>query len=111
MRNHTKIYFNALGYDETSFVWSELSNKKAADIHHIDCKGMGGDPNGSKDRIEELQALTREEHEYYGDKTHYKAFLYKKHMAFLNKMGVSFDVDYIFNKIAKFESLTELKVS
>ena len=35
---HTQVYFEALGYDkedETLFVPSELSNKKAIDIHHI----------------------------------------------------------------------------
>jgi len=47
------------------------------DIHHIDCKGMGG--SKQKDYIENLQALCRECHLKYGDKKQYKEFLLTKH--------------------------------
>ena len=105
MKKHTQIYFNSLGYDTTDFIPSEISGGRAVDIHHIDCKGMGGDPTGSKDRIEELQALTREEHIKYGDKTQYMGFLYKKHKDFLTERGVPFDKEYINNKILRYEAI------
>jgi hypothetical protein len=103
MKKHTKIYMNALGYDETDFIPSEISGDKAVDIHHIDCRGMGGDPTSSKDRIEELQAVTREEHLKYGDKKKFMSFLYKKHYVFLVSNGVKFNRQYLINKIAYYE--------
>jgi len=99
MKNHTKIYLKALGYDETDFIPSELSGKKAIDIHHIDCKGMGGNPSKDKDRIENLQAVTREEHLKYGDKQEHLYYLYTKHYEFLINNGVRFDLRYLLDKI------------
>jgi len=99
MKKHTKIYYQALGYDQSDFVASELSGKPANDIHHIDCKGMGGNPKGDKDRIENLQAVTREEHLKYGDKKKYLKFLYSKHFQFLESNGVKFDSKYLIDKI------------
>jgi hypothetical protein len=46
---------------EGDYVYSEISGLPCTDIHHIDNKGMGGSNN--KDYIENLIALTREEHE------------------------------------------------
>lgn len=83
MKNHTKIYLDFFGYDKTDFIPSELSGAKAVDIHHIDCKGMGGDPNGEKDNIFNLMALTREEHELYGDKKEFMMFLRTSHLNFM----------------------------
>jgi hypothetical protein len=99
MKKHTKIYMDALGYDETDYIPSEISGDKAVDIHHIDCRGMGGDPKGSKNRIEELQAVTREEHLKYGDKKEFMFFLYRKHYLFLASNGVKFDRKYLIDKI------------
>lgn len=96
-----------MGLCSTDFVCSELSGRKAQDIHHIECKGMGGNPNGDKDRIENLQALTREEHLYYGDKSQYMAFLFQKHYDFLESNGVKFDRKYLENKIQQY-SLSEI---
>lgn len=103
MKKHTKIYLNALGYDLCDFIPSEISGGKAVDIHHIDCKGMGGDPRGSKDRIEELQALTRDEHIMYGDKAEWMYFLYSKHYEFLINNGVKFDKQYLIDKIKMYD--------
>lgn len=93
---------DALGYDLCDFVPCEISGKKANDIHHIDCRGMGGSKN--QDRIEELQAITRELHEFYGDKKQHKAFLYKKHYEFLESHGVKFDKRYLMDKIKKYDN-------
>jgi hypothetical protein len=104
MKKHTKIYMDALGYDETDYIPSEISGDKAVDIHHIDCRGMGGDPKGSKNRIEELQAVTREEHLKYGDKKEFMFFLYEKHYLFLASNGVKFDRQYLIDKITYYEN-------
>ena len=101
MQKHTKIYLEAFGFEQTDFIPSEISGKKANDIHHIDCKGMGGDPSGSKDRIEELIAVTREEHEQYGDKKDEMYFLYTVHLTRMELKGVKFDRHYMNDKIDK----------
>jgi hypothetical protein len=103
MKKHTKIYMDALGYDETDYIPSEISGDKAVDIHHIDCRGMGGDPKFSKNRIEELQAVTREEHLDYGDKREWMHFLYSIHYDFLITNGVKFDKQYLINKISTYD--------
>lgn len=99
LKGYKKIYANAFGYCEQDFVPSELSGKRAVDIHHIECKGSGGDPLGNKDRIENLIAVTREEHLKYGDKKQYMLFLFKSHRSFLISLGVTFDQDYLDSKI------------
>ena len=40
----------------------ENCSKQAVDIHHIDARGLGGDPRGSKNQIENLIALCRSCH-------------------------------------------------
>lgn len=103
MKKYKQIYLDALGYDETDFIPSEISGEKAIDIHHIDCKGMGGNPSGDKDRIENLQAVTREEHLKYGDKKEYMKFLYSKHFTFLSDSGAKFDGKWLIDKINSYD--------
>ena len=81
MKKHTKIYMDFFGYSESDFIPSELSGQRAVDIHHIERRGMGG--SKSKDDINNLMALTREEHIKYGDKKQYIEYLKKKHSEFL----------------------------
>lgn len=80
---------DAFGYDVSDFIPSEISGKRAVDINHIDARGMGGDPNGDKDVIENLMAVTREEHVKYGDKEQYKEWLKSVHYAFMVKKGIT----------------------
>lgn len=91
MKKHTKIYMDALGYSVGDFIPSEISGKPAVDIHHIDARGMGGSKD--KDVIENLMAVTREEHEKYGDVKEYKALLKEIHYRFLESNGVKFKRD------------------
>jgi hypothetical protein len=87
MKKHTKIYMDAFGYGIEDFIPSELDEtKRANDIHHIESRGMGG--GKGKDDIENLMALTREEHIKYGDKKQYKEFLKEKHLEFMRKFVV-----------------------
>lgn len=86
MKKHTKIYFDYFGVDyDPQTGWhdckSELSGLPAVDIHHIEARGMGGSKNA--DRIENLMALTREEHEKYGDVTEQKRMLKKAHYDYI----------------------------
>lgn len=55
------------GYKIPEDVFCEVCGSPAKDIHHIEARGMGGDPNGKKDVIENLQALCRHCHNNYGD--------------------------------------------
>lgn len=83
MKQHTKNYYKFFDYplDPDFSPPSELSGKPANDIHHIDARKMGGSKD--KDHIENLMALTREEHERYGDIKVYKNFLHKVHLHFM----------------------------
>jgi hypothetical protein len=42
MKNHTKVYFKAFGYDTNSWIGCEVCGSTAVDIHHIESRGMGG---------------------------------------------------------------------
>ena len=77
MKNHTKVYFKAFGYDTNSWIACEVCGATAVDIHHIESRGMGGSKNA--DTIENLMALCRECHVEFGDKKHYKELLVATH--------------------------------
>ncbi len=77
MKNHTKVYFKAFGYDANSWIACEVCRATAVDIHHIDSRGMGG--SKTADTIENLMALCRECHVEFGDKKHYKELLVATH--------------------------------
>lgn len=87
MQKHTKIYLDYFGKDEGDFVGCEICGSPANDIHHIEARGMGGDPQGKKDVIENLQAICRPCHDRYGDKTHHKEFLKKIHLLHMRFYG------------------------
>lgn len=70
------------GYSEGDFIPSELSGLPAVDIHHIEARGMGG--TNKADAIENLMALTREEHIKYGDRKQHKEMLKERHKDFMN---------------------------
>lgn len=102
MKEHVKIYFKYFGYEPGDFIPSEISGGRAVDICHIDCRGMGGNPTGDKNRIENLMAQTREEHISLGDKVDTKAFEYQKHLEFLENHGKPFDREYILDQIERY---------
>ena len=61
MLKHIRIYLSYFGYGEQDFIPCEnCKNKRSADVHHIDNKGMGG--SKTKDYIENLVALCRDCH-------------------------------------------------
>lgn len=71
---HKKIYLKTLKYDEADFIACEVCGAPAVDIHHINAKGMGG--SKLRDNIENLIALCRPCHIFYGDKKQWKEFLF-----------------------------------
>lgn len=76
MRKHTKIYLDYFGYGPDDFIPCEVCGNKAVDIHHIDARGMGS--SNGKDQIENLMAVCRPCHVWYGDR--------KQHMELLKKI-------------------------
>jgi hypothetical protein len=83
MKKHTKTYFNYFGYDEHDAIECEVCGKIAVDLHHIQARGMGGSKH--RDGIENIMALCRPCHEFYGDKKQHKDFLIITHQIKMNK--------------------------
>ena len=77
MKKHTRIYLDYFGYVLDDFIPCEVCSSRAVDIHHIDCRGMGG--GKTKDKIENLMALCRSCHLEYGDKKQHMEMLVEKH--------------------------------
>ena len=80
MQKHTKVYYKYFGYDIASYVPCEICGNEAVDLHHIDARGMGGNPKGDKEVIENYMALCRLDHDKYGDKAQYKDYLKEIHL-------------------------------
>lgn len=74
----------------------ELTGAPADDIHHIECRGMGG--SKGKDHIGNLMALTREMHEQMGDNKQYKEFLQMVHDRFMQTRLPYFKEKRILNR-------------
>ena len=85
MKNHTKIYIKHFGYGLEDFIPCEVCGQRAVDIHHIDCRGMGG--NKKADTIENLMALCRYCHVVMGDTKTHMEYLKHKHNIALNGKG------------------------
>lgn len=83
MLEHTAIYLETFNFH--SFIPSELSGGEAQDIHHIIRRGLCGN---QANHILNLMALTRQEHEDYGDKKQYLSLLIRAHLAYCKKNGV-----------------------
>jgi hypothetical protein len=75
LKKHVKLYLDYFDYHD--FIPCEVCGGKAVDIHHINCRGMGG--SKTKDEIENLMAVCRECHIKYGDKKDYIQFLTEIH--------------------------------
>lgn len=73
------------GYGVDDFIGCEVCGNKAVDIHHIDCRGMGGSKD--KDTIQNLMAMCRMCHEKYGDKKTYTELLKETHERFIEIYG------------------------
>lgn len=85
MQKHTQIYFDYFGFNESDFVPCEICGAKAADIHHIDARGMGG--SKCMDFIKNLQAVCRKCHLEYGDIKEFKDKLKEAHLKYMEIYG------------------------
>lgn len=83
MKAHVKIYFDHFKYGISDFIPCEICGSAAKDIHHINARGLGGNPSGDKDKIENLMALCREHHLEYGDISELKPKLKEVHLLFI----------------------------
>ena len=93
MRKHTKIYMDALGYDETDFMPCEITGRIGVDIHHI---------VNRENRIENLMLLTREKHVELGEVKSKMAFLLIEHRLFLQNNGVKFNNNWFEEQLDKY---------
>jgi hypothetical protein len=60
VKKHTQIYMKYFGYHLSDWLPCEICGCQAVDIHHIECRSMGG--TKTKDTIENLMALCRGHH-------------------------------------------------
>ena len=70
------------GYDVSDFIPCEVCGREAQDIHHIECRGMGGTKQA--DLISNLMAACRHCHIKYGDKKQHKEYLQYIHDYFIS---------------------------
>jgi 5-methylcytosine-specific restriction endonuclease McrA len=86
VKNHTKVYLKAMGYDTTDFIPCEVCQAKAVDIHHIESRGMGGSKHA--DTIENLMALCRTcHHEADFGTSLKKDFLKEVHLSHIQRVA------------------------
>ena len=85
MKKHVKIYFDYFGYDISDFIPCEICQDQANDIHHIECRGMGG--TSKADTIENLMAVCRNCHLKFGDKKEHKELLKQLHINVMSYGG------------------------
>jgi 5-methylcytosine-specific restriction endonuclease McrA len=85
MKKYTKQYFSYFGYALDDFLPCEVCGNRAVDLHHIDCKGMGG--SKLKDNVENIMAVCRQCHVNFGDKKEHIEFLKETHLNFLYENG------------------------
>jgi len=101
MKKHISIYYKAMNYnlgDASEYVPSELSLSKSQDLHHL---------VNREDRIENLMALTREEHIKHGEIKADMCFLLKIHRIFLLHKKVPFNNEW-FEKYINQYSIYEV---
>ena len=107
MQAYKEVYLQGMGFDETDYIPCEIDSdivdgqivgNKAVDIHHIIGRGKGG-----QDRIENLMALTRENHMEYDDKKYCMAMLLRIHRKHLTLRKAKFDNNWFRQKIKEYE--------
>ena len=103
MKPHIRIYFDSFRIDPTEVVLCEMCASVAVDIHHINARGSGGDPQKKKDRIENLQAVCRECHQSLGDQKIFKHALFTTHKKVMQQADVTFCENWIDKQIERYK--------
>lgn len=83
MKPHTKVYLKYFGFKIPEDCFCEICGIYANDIHHIEARGMGGNPTKEKNEIINLMALCRNCHNKYGDIPDKKEWLKSLHLRFI----------------------------
>ena len=83
MKKHVKVYLDYFNYAKSDFIACEICEATAVDIHHIECRGMGG--SKELDVIDNLMAVCRSCHIKYGDKKNFKEMLKDIHLKHIIK--------------------------
>ena len=97
MAKHIKVYEYFFGCRDC-----ELTGLPGGDVHHIVAKQMGG--SKIRDNIENLMALTRAAHDYFGDKKQFKEWLQEWHEQYMEHrcpMWIMRPEDPIFREFTK----------
>lgn len=91
MKAHTKIYMKFFGYKEGDYMPCEIDTcwLHANDIHHIEPRKMGGDPQGKKDIISNLMAVCRNHHNLCENGTITKDRQKEVHLKFMQEFKVT----------------------
>lgn len=89
--NHREKYKRAFNVHDDKIYCESCQRYGEFDVHHIQARGMGGDPNGKRDIIENLMGLCRKCHNFWEHKTKMRFHLYEKHRQELDEHGVEFD--------------------
>lgn len=82
MTDFTATYLKGMYYDTDldffdQFIPCEICEQRAAEVHHIDARGMGGTTR--EYTVHDLMGLCRVCHEEYGDKKQYLPLLKTMH--------------------------------
>lgn len=85
--DYKKLYLKAFGYSEFDYIPSELSGLPAVDFCHIKHRGAGK-KTGRMNFVENLVALTREEHLILDSSKKNKRAMLETHINFMIKNGV-----------------------
>jgi hypothetical protein len=83
MKPYQKNYLEHFGYDKCDTIYCEVCSAVAQDLHHIKARGMGG--SKLRDNVENIMALCRRCHEFYGDKKQHMDFLIITHQIKMHK--------------------------
>ena len=86
MKPHVKIYLTAMSYDVSDFIFCEVCEAQAVDIHHIESRGMGGTKR--EDTIDNLMAMCRKCHSELGDIKELKEKLLYIHQLRMRERGI-----------------------
>ncbi len=100
MKHHTTVYMQFFGYQIQSDCVCEICGRPAVDVNHIDARGMGGNPKGDKDEIENLMGMCREHHDEYGDVPECKPLLTEIHLKFMKFNGLKAKYQEYIKRIA-----------
>lgn len=91
MKLHTRNYLDFFSFQIPEDCVCEIPGcgRPGNDIHHVQARGMGGNPKGDKDHISNLMALCREHHVAFGDVPGKREWLRKVHFKYMEDYGTA----------------------